>query len=209
LGVRAVIFDYGCVLSLEQPAEDRAGIERLAGVDGARLWPAYWVFRADYDRGRITGQEFWGLVGERLGRRWDAARRGLLIDADIASWLHLDARMLAWLEVLADAGILVGLLSNAPVELRDAVLGGQHAWAGRLAHATFSCDVDALKPEPEIYRSCLAGLGVAPAEALFIDDRPVNIEGAERIGLRAVRYVDPGELAADLAGIDGLPPLPT
>jgi putative hydrolase of the HAD superfamily len=208
LGIQAVIFDYGCVLCVDQPADDRARIEALAGVDGARLWPAYWERRPDYDRARVTGQEFWGLVGERVGAAWDRARRDALIRADIASWTHMDGRMVGWLEALADAGVTVGLLSNAPVEIRDAILGGQ-AWVDRLAHATFSCDVDALKPSPEIYLHCLEGLGVAPGDALFIDDRAVNVEGAERVGLRAVRFVDPGDLAADLAGIDGLPQLPT
>jgi putative hydrolase of the HAD superfamily len=208
LDVQAVIFDYGSVLSIDPPAEERARIEALAGVDGERLWPAYWDGRPDYDLGRVTGHEFWALVGERVGRAWDADQRAALIDADVASWLHVDARMVAWLEALADAGVTVGLLSNAPVEIRDAIIGGQ-PWSGRLTHATFSCDVDVLKPDPEIYRLCLAGLGIDAADALFIDDRMVNVEGAARVGLRAVRFVDPGDLAADLAGIDGLPPLPT
>lgn len=208
VGVRAVIFDYGCVLCIDQPAADRARMEALAGVDAATLWPAYWDLRPDYDRGRVTGAGFWGQVAERVGRHWDAERRAALIRADVASWTHLDDRMVGWLEAIADTGMPVGLLSNAPAEIRDAILDGQ-AWTGRLAQATFSCDVGALKPEPEIYRHCVGGLGVAPSEALLIDDRIVNVEGAKRAGLQALRFVDPGDLAADLAGIDGLPPLPT
>jgi putative hydrolase of the HAD superfamily len=207
LGVKAVIFDYGCVLSLDQPAEDRVRMEALAGDDGARMWPAYWEHRPAYDRGLTTGQEFWASVGEQVGMDWDADLRARLIEADIASWSHLDARMVAWLEALADAGVLVGLLSNAPREIRDAILGRQ-PWARSLTHATFSCDVRSLKPEPEIYRHCLAGLGVDAENALFIDDRPVNVEGAERVGLRALRFTSAGELAAELTGADGLPPLP-
>jgi putative hydrolase of the HAD superfamily len=207
LDVQAVIFDYGCVLCLDQPAEDRARIEALAAVDPARFWAAYWEGRPDYDRGEITAHEFWAWVAGQTGATWGEGERETLIREDVASWIHMDWRMVAWLEALADAGIPVGLLSNAPVEVRDAVLG--QAWARRLAHATFSCDVGSLKPEPEIYRHCLEGLGVAPADALFIDDRAVNVEGAERVGLRAVRFVGPGDLASDLAGIDGLPRLAT
>lgn len=208
MDIQAVIFDYGCVLCVDQPAGDRARIEAVAGVDGARLWPAYWDGRPDYDRAMVTGHEFWSQVGERVGAAWDRERRDALIQADIASWLHMNWRMVAWLEAIADTGMPVGLLSNAPLEIRDAILDGQ-AWSGRLTHATFSCDVGALKPAPEIYLHSLEGLGVAPGDALFIDDRAVNVEGAERVGLRAVRFVDPGDLAADLAGIDGLPQLPT
>jgi putative hydrolase of the HAD superfamily len=207
LRIKAVIFDYGCVLCLDQPAEDRARIEALAGVEhGERMWEAYWELRPAHDRGLTTGAEFWDGVARRLGRSWDADLRARLIEADVASWSHPNQRMIAWLETLAGEGFLVGLLSNAPFECRDAILGTP--WARSLAHATFSCDVRSLKPEQEIYRHCLAGLGVEAGSALFIDDRAVNVEGAERVGLRALRFVDAGELGAELAGINGLPPVP-
>src|SRR5690606_5872433 len=36
------------------------------------------------------------------------------------------------------------------------------------------------KPEPEIFRRCVAQLGVAPEHALFFDDKPDNAKGARR-----------------------------
>lgn len=44
------------------------------------------------------------------------------------------------------------------------------------------------KPDPAIYRACLAALGVAPADALFIDDKVANANGARAAGLRAHHY---------------------
>lgn len=41
------------------------------------------------------------------------------------------------------------------------------------------------KPDPAIFLHCLEQLGVAPAQALFIDDKAENVEGAQRAGLRA------------------------
>ena len=36
-----------------------------------------------------------------------------------------------------------------------------------------------MKPTQAIYEHCLAGLGVRPHEALFLDDRSPNIEAAQ------------------------------
>lgn len=44
------------------------------------------------------------------------------------------------------------------------------------------------KPDPAIYRDCLAVLGVAPGEALFIDDKVANANGARAAGLKAHHY---------------------
>ena len=44
------------------------------------------------------------------------------------------------------------------------------------------------KPDPAIYLDCLAALGVAPADALFIDDKVANANGARAAGLRAHHY---------------------
>jgi len=49
------------------------------------------------------------------------------------------------------------------------------------------------KPGAEIFRRALARLDVAPEEAVFVDDRPPNVEGARRVGMYAVHFTDPLE----------------
>jgi FMN phosphatase YigB (HAD superfamily) len=41
----------------------------------------------------------------------------------------------------------------------------------------------------------------APDECCFVDDRPVNIEGAAKVGLRTVLMRDPVQLKKDLQGL--------
>jgi FMN phosphatase YigB (HAD superfamily) len=45
-----------------------------------------------------------------------------------------------------------------------------------------------VKPQREIYDDAVRGVGVAPGDALFIDDRSENIEGAQAAGLLAELY---------------------
>ncbi len=43
-----------------------------------------------------------------------------------------------------------------------------------------------------------------PAECLFVDDLKENCEGAEAVGMTAIRYRDPPETIAELDELTGL-----
>lgn len=55
------------------------------------------------------------------------------------------------------------------------------------------------KPDPAIYRECVAALGVSPGDALFIDDKVANANGARAAGLRAHHYTGSSSLRSALA----------
>ena len=64
-----------------------------------------------------------------------------------------------------------------------------------------SCYVGMRKPDEKIYRLALDLIQKAPDECCFIDDRPVNIEGAAKVGIRTVLMRDPLQLKKDLQGL--------
>ena len=55
-----------------------------------------------------------------------------------------------------------------------------------------------LKPDPAIYYRALDRFRLKPAEALFVDDRRINVEGAEAVGMKAHLFVDADDLRARL-----------
>ena len=54
------------------------------------------------------------------------------------------------------------------------------------------------KPEPEIYLLTCERLGVTPDRAAFVDDIPMNVEGAEAVGLHAIRFTTTEEVLEQL-----------
>ena len=54
------------------------------------------------------------------------------------------------------------------------------------------------KPDERIYRITLERLGVAPQEALFVDDSPVNVEAARKLGIQTVLFTTPEALEREL-----------
>jgi putative hydrolase of the HAD superfamily len=62
-----------------------------------------------------------------------------------------------------------------------------------------SCYLGLAKPDEGIYRAALGIAGCAPADALFIDDRALNVEPALALGLDAVHFQGLEPLRAALA----------
>lgn len=50
-----------------------------------------------------------------------------------------------------------------------------------------STQVGALKPDPRMYAAILEALQARAEDCLFVDDKPCNLEGAVRAGMRAVQ----------------------
>jgi HAD superfamily hydrolase (TIGR01509 family) len=114
--------------------------------------------------------------------------------------------MLEWLKQMRSSGVKTGLLSNMPVDMIQ-YARQQFPWLNLFDHQTFSAEVGLVKPDPAIYRHSLAGLGVAAAEALFVDDRSANIEGARAAGMFGIQFRSPTQLGDELVKL-GFPVLP-
>src|SRR6185437_16301659 len=57
--VRAVVFDYGNVLCLEQTLEDMKGMALVCGIPRERFSEPYWNLRPPYDRGNTNRRPEW------------------------------------------------------------------------------------------------------------------------------------------------------
>jgi len=61
------------------------------------------------------------------------------------------------------------------------------------------------KPDPAIYRLVCDELGVAPDEAVFLDDLGVNLKPARAIGIVTIKVADPDRAIAELEQVVGFP----
>jgi len=82
------------------------------------------------------------------------------------------------------------------------------AWLKNFDWVTFSAEVRLIKPEPAIYEHTLRGLGVRPSDALFLDDREINVQAARALGINAIRFQSMTQLRSELqiVGFTTLPP---
>ncbi len=207
--LRAVIFDYGLVLSGPADPTARARLLELTSLAPEVFDAHYWKYRLDYDRGALNGRTYWKTIARDTGISLTPEQISALIEQDVLLWASLNPVMLDWVVRVQAAGLKTAILSNMGEDLL-AHMRQNFRWLDAFDHHTWSCELNIVKPEAAIYEHTLAAVGVQPEEALFIDDRAENIEGAKKAGLHALLFRDEGTLQADLqqAGwASALPPV--
>jgi putative hydrolase of the HAD superfamily len=196
--IKAVILDYGGVLCFH-PTD--AQVDELADTCGAspeRFLEAYWSTRIPYDRGDVEPQRYWSAIGRQLGHTYSASQIEAFRKLDVGFWVQLDARMVNWAQRMRDCGYGTAVLSNLPPDLGEHMRTKMNLLERFDCH-TFSFEVRAVKPDRAIYEDCIHKLGITPAEALFVDDRPENVRGARELGINAVLFESPSQLQQELA----------
>jgi putative hydrolase of the HAD superfamily len=198
--IRAVILDFGEVLCHLPSAEN---IERLAflfQMDPRTFLPIYLETRAPYDRGDLLPGEYWQKFAEQAGVKITAEAIEQARQLDLELWSHINDAMVLWVQQLHAAGYKTAILSNMPTDMATHVRKN-FAWISHFDHHIFSGEVRSVKPEREIYQYCINALGVQPSEALFIDDRDVNLEQARAAGIRGIRFRSVEQLHQDLQAL--------
>src|SRR5260221_8412529 len=116
--VRAVVFDYGNVLCLEQTLEDMKDMALVCGIPHERFSELYWKLRPPYDRGDIDGAAYWtAVVGQEEGQQ-EGQQELPLSEDQIATLIKLDSESITrpnqgavrWAELLHHEGFPLTLL---------------------------------------------------------------------------------------------------
>ncbi len=182
--IRAVVFDYGMVLSVAQP---HSALEEMAAICGLPLDvfdKAYWKYRLAYDRD-LTANEYWKKTMDLADVNLNGAQIAKLALVDGEGWSHLNPVSVNWVRQLHSAGLQLAVLSNMPPEVKEYLVGHLEIFS-YFQHLIFSCDVHQVKPEPGIYQHCIDVLQLSPHEVLFLDDKPQNVDAAADFGIHSV-----------------------
>lgn len=200
--LRAVIFDWGGVVLPLTPFEralewdERLGLER--GTLGRVLWGEKW---RQLEVGAITGEEYDAHVARSLDLPDREAVKQFYeefyADAD------LNPRVLAAIPSLRDR-YQVALLTNAFPGHAESVRE-RHGFDPRELFDVYvnSAEVKLAKPDPAIYELILDRLGVAPSEAIFLDDAVRNIDAARALGMHGIVFAGTDAALADLEALLG------
>lgn len=195
MAISAVIFDFGGVLVR---TEDRAPRQELADSLGMTYQELNdLIFESESARqatvGEITTQEHWKVLRTELGLPADEFPR---VPKEFFGGDVLDEALIGYIHALRPR-FKTALLSNAWDDLRDVII---NEWkiADAFDELIISAEEGVAKPEAGIYELTLERLNVAACEAVFVDDFPRNIAGAQAVGMHAIHFQDSKQVRAEL-----------
>lgn len=187
--MRHLLFDFGGVLV---DLDKQRCINAFAEL-GFDIVPYLGTFQqggffSDFERGVITTKEFCDIIREK-------SNNPNLTDAQIVeAWkrylLDVPEERLEMLLRLKGKYTLHVLSNTNPVHWGMAV-NDYFRYKGLQVEDFFekiflSCELGVEKPNPEIFKKVVEGIGCPPDDILFFDDSEVNCEAARKYGLQAV-----------------------
>jgi HAD superfamily hydrolase (TIGR01509 family) len=187
--IKALIFDFAGVIGV-----DAYWIWLEENVPDLAFQRAYFQAIADQvDRAEIPNQEFVRLIAERLGVNSEE------IWPQIYEKLVLNKELLAFIRQLKKK-YTIALLSNYTYEWLEEVIARENL-APLFDIIFISSRYASIKPEADAFQKVVERLHVAPHEAVFIDDRQINVDGARNLGIQALLFTDLAQLRQDLASL--------
>lgn len=195
MSVRAIIFDFGGVIVR---TEDQTGRLRAAERLGVSLDDLYHaVFDSPAAAQATIGQASAEAVWAHVAAAFRLDPPGLVqLQADFWSGDRRDETLTAFIRSLRPA-FKTGILSNAWPDGRW-IIAEKFGLADAVDDIVISAEVGIAKPDPRIFALAAARLGVAPTEALFVDDFARNIEGARAVGMQTVHFRSVGQALAEV-----------
>jgi putative hydrolase of the HAD superfamily len=204
--ISTVILDFGGVLGLPQDPVRAQNMASLCGLSMDQFSRLYLRDRLEFDRGTLSTEEYWSRILRASGKEPIADLVIRMEHEDSLGWTRINPRMVQWSRELRAAGYRTAILSNMPGDkLLFMRKDPAFDWMAEFPVTVFSCDYRLVKPEPEIYATCLQLLGKKAGECLFLDDAPVNVEGGRSVGMPAMLFRGAEEAARELSDTWGLP----
>lgn len=194
--ISLALFDMHDVLCRYDRKLRLQDLSRMSGKPAEAIYAAIWEsgFENDADSGKFDAQTYLAGFGARLGypitlQEWIANRK--LATIPMPEILAILARV--------QARAKVAVLTNNHTLVREhlnEIFPELYALCGDQSYV--SAQFGAAKPDPEVYRSCVAVAGAVPPETLFIDDSRKNVDGARTAGLHGHLFTDAAALTAAL-----------
>ncbi len=203
-GIRAVIFDWGGVLSplnfLERTPQWEARLGLSPGTLDRALWGPEWKL---LEMGAISQEMYDHHLMRALGLPDQEAVQQFYREYYSDDGLH--PAVVAAIRNLRGR-YRVALLTNAFPGHAES-LRRRHGFDPRAEFDLYvnSAEVGLAKPDPAIYQLTLDRLGVQPEEVVFIDDHVRNTDAARMLGIHTIVCADVETALADLAALLGHP----
>ena len=204
--IRVVMFDIGGILEVipeggdpatRFPALDVEWETRL-GLPPGHLTRSFETVAADGAFGRCTYDEWCARFQTATGMNQADFDEYMAAFWDIYMG-NPNEELIAYFRALRPR-YRTAILTNSFLGARDQE-EQRYGFTSMVELAIYSHEEGVRKPDPRIYTIASERLGVSPAEIVFLDDLPENIDAARAFGLQGILYTSTPQAIADIEAL--------
>jgi len=177
---KAYLFDIGNVIL---GFDFSIAAEKLVGADAEEQMQKMSATKNLYEAGGHGDEEFIALASEELEF---SGSREEFVDA-WQSIFHLNQPMVETLQQIAATGRPLHLLSNTNGLHMQGIFRDFPIFSV-FSGGIYSHEAKSMKPDKPMYEQAIERFDLEPAETLYIDDLPANIETGRALGFRSFQY---------------------
>lgn len=191
-----IFFDWSGVIADDSGDEFVNQLLKSVGATDYQAKEIIETYFVDFLKGSFSEVKFWDKLKTNYGfnitkptseefKKW----QGLIANNDILKLIYK----------IKSRGFKVAVLTNIIKPVYDIIqqTGSYDVFDEVIA----SCEVGLAKPQEEIYEIALKRLGVSAQQSIFIDDKKINIETANKIGFKTILAQSPDQIIHDLEKI--------
>jgi epoxide hydrolase-like predicted phosphatase len=190
LAVNSFIFDFGGVLYRNPDVQWMRRWQKFLGLSGDPFVNAFLdspeesKLMKDMVLGKISEDEIWRMAAEQYHMAPAILNR---IRKAIISKKRVNSDVVNFVKGLKPR-FKTAILSNASDSARQ--IFEQLGLDRVMDVIIISAEEGLAKPDERIYLLALERLGVRPDQAVFLDDRLDNIAAAQKLGMKAVQFIN-------------------
>jgi glucose-1-phosphatase len=188
--IRTVFFDLGGVFVNVNPgATLRLLRDRCDGVTENEIAETLFHSEAarNYEQGLIDSASFFETINRRIGAT-------MTFDEFRETWQDMFTLIRPMADLLPDFARRwrLGMISNTNAMHVERIRRDYDIFRF-FDPLIFSCEVGSAKPSETIFRLALERAGVRAEDCAFVDDTPVNVEAAVKLGMVGFHFTNPEE----------------
>jgi putative hydrolase of the HAD superfamily len=205
--IKAVIWDFGGVLTTSPfeafnryEAEQGIPMDFIRSVNASNPDSNAW---AKFESSSVSMEEFDTLFAdetERAGHRIRGFAVLLLLSGDVRP------RMVEALRLIKQRYRVACITNNVKGTGEGPGMASDEVKARQVVEIMSQFDfviessvVGVRKPDPRIYKMACEKLGIAPEQALFIDDLGINLKPARAMGMTTIKVLSQAQALAELS----------
>jgi len=193
--IKAIIFDYGGVITVNLDRMVRKLVKKIFNVEDEEIKKYYHKLNSLITRGMITEDEFWQRFAKSFCKRIENKKYKGLLQEKYAKKTRNRPGIISIVKKLKK-DYRVGLLSDTYKPFAEYNIKNRRY--SLFNPLILSCYVKMEKPDKRMYLHIIKKLKLEPNECVFIDDHEVNARAADSVGMHGIVYTNNSSLLKEM-----------